>query len=528
MIDRRHRMDAELLPVPLALAHLVGVARRNRAPRAARSPSRPLSAAARSSTSRAPGFSAAVIRREERVLEARLPSRAFEPGPVQQAVRIERVPDARPLAEREAHRGAALAQRGAVLAPAARAAAVLAREVLDGVLALGRHCGLSSNGSKCSVDGHLVAQAGERRFERAQADGAPGAGDVGNEFDLHGGERKCGEQSSDSSDPAKMGALPQNERPFPHRGVARVRSLECPAPCSQDPLNDLRRHPHSRRTSAQPQEPRSRPPHRRDDGRDRAERLGQVEPRVRHAVRGRPAPLRRDLQRLRAPVPRPHGPARGRRVDGVPPAIAIDQTNPVRSSRSTVGTMTELNDHLKLLFARAAELFDKQTGAARAPRHAGDDLRRADGARAAPKAAATIRASSSRSRSSCPDTERDEIEQWLAASGFTRVQAEREVASPTGPRKCSTSSPTASASRAPRSSRAIEAIETALKRGAGRVNVYVPRRGPKARAGRAELWRFSTGLHCPDSDCRYADRSRRSSRSTRPTARARPAAASAA
>src|SRR5690242_16846464 len=49
------------------------------------------------------------------------------------------------------------------------------------------------------------------------------------------------------------------------------------------------------------------------------------------------------------------------RVDGVPPAIAIDQTNPVRSSRSTVGTMTELNDHLKLLFARAAQLFDKQT-----------------------------------------------------------------------------------------------------------------------------------------------------------------------
>ena len=38
------------------------------------------------------------------------------------------------------------------------------------------------------------------------------------------------------------------------------------------------------------------------------------------------------------------------RVDGVPPAIAIDQTNPVRSSRSTVGTMTELNDHLKLLY----------------------------------------------------------------------------------------------------------------------------------------------------------------------------------
>jgi excinuclease ABC subunit A len=34
------------------------------------------------------------------------------------------------------------------------------------------------------------------------------------------------------------------------------------------------------------------------------------------------------------------------KVEGVPPAIAINQTNPVRSSRSTVGTMTELNDHL--------------------------------------------------------------------------------------------------------------------------------------------------------------------------------------
>jgi len=30
------------------------------------------------------------------------------------------------------------------------------------------------------------------------------------------------------------------------------------------------------------------------------------------------------------------------RIEGIPPAIAIDQTNPVRTSRSTVGTMTTL------------------------------------------------------------------------------------------------------------------------------------------------------------------------------------------
>ncbi|MBV9912229.1 MAG: hypothetical protein JOZ93_06615, partial [Sinobacteraceae bacterium] len=49
-------------------------------------------------------------------------------------------------------------------------------------------------------------------------------------------------------------------------------------------------------------------------------------------------------------------------ISGIPPAIAIDQTNPVRTSRSTVGTMTELNDHLKLLFARAAALYCRCCG----------------------------------------------------------------------------------------------------------------------------------------------------------------------
>jgi excinuclease ABC subunit A len=50
------------------------------------------------------------------------------------------------------------------------------------------------------------------------------------------------------------------------------------------------------------------------------------------------------------------------RIEGIPPAIAIDQTNPVRTSRSTVGTMTEINDHLKLLYARAAKLYCRGCG----------------------------------------------------------------------------------------------------------------------------------------------------------------------
>ena len=41
-------------------------------------------------------------------------------------------------------------------------------------------------------------------------------------------------------------------------------------------------------------------------------------------------------------------------IEGIPPAIAIESATTVRSSRSTVGTMTEINDHLKYLYARLA------------------------------------------------------------------------------------------------------------------------------------------------------------------------------
>lgn len=49
-------------------------------------------------------------------------------------------------------------------------------------------------------------------------------------------------------------------------------------------------------------------------------------------------------------------------VEGIPPAIAIDRRDPVRTSRSTVGTMTELTDYVKLLFARFAQLHCESCG----------------------------------------------------------------------------------------------------------------------------------------------------------------------
>src|ERR1035437_8591053 len=39
-------------------------------------------------------------------------------------------------------------------------------------------------------------------------------------------------------------------------------------------------------------------------------------------------------------------------IDGLSPAVAIEQKNPTRTSRSTVGTATEIYDYLRLLWAR--------------------------------------------------------------------------------------------------------------------------------------------------------------------------------
>jgi excinuclease ABC subunit A len=189
------------------------------------------------------------------------------------------------------------------------------------------------------------------------------------------------------------------------------------------------------------------------------------------------------------------------RVDGVPPAIAIDQTNPVRSSRSTVGTMTEINDHLKLLFARAAELFDRQT--ALRVRHDTPQMVYADliertapaDGREEPRLVVTFPVE-------LPgNTTAEELAQWLSASGFTRVHGEREVNTPKGPHKLLDVVADRFRIHAVEKSRAMEAIELALKRGSGRTDIHVL----DADGNEMHCWRYSTGLHCPESDIRYGD-----------------------
>ena len=49
-------------------------------------------------------------------------------------------------------------------------------------------------------------------------------------------------------------------------------------------------------------------------------------------------------------------------IEGIPPAIAIEQRNAVRTTRSTVGTMTEICDHLKVLWPHLATLHCRKCG----------------------------------------------------------------------------------------------------------------------------------------------------------------------
>jgi excinuclease ABC subunit A len=171
-------------------------------------------------------------------------------------------------------------------------------------------------------------------------------------------------------------------------------------------------------------------------------------------------------------------------VDGIPPAIAIDQTNPVRTSRSTVGTMTELNDHLKLLFARAAKLHCRGCGKPVTK----DDPSSIYG---------FLKALSSEARFiitfpiPVPKSfSEKEIEQLLQAQGYTKLHSRSKTLIEVIQDRVRLGSI--------ERQRVIEALEAALRIGRGRVNVYLE--DPDLRC-----YRFSSDLHCAECDIHYAE-----------------------
>jgi excinuclease ABC subunit A len=176
-------------------------------------------------------------------------------------------------------------------------------------------------------------------------------------------------------------------------------------------------------------------------------------------------------------------------IEGVPPAIAIDQTNPVRTSRSTVGTMTELADHLKVLYARAAMLFCRGCGQAvrrDSPASIYDELARRSREAGDPRLIVTFPVAVPANFSE------DEVRQLLERQGYTRIHA-REAA------RLSVVQDRFRIGGVDRA-RVVDALEAALRVGQGRVDVHVG-----AESGTDTVWRFSSDLHCPDCDIHYRD-----------------------
>ena len=176
------------------------------------------------------------------------------------------------------------------------------------------------------------------------------------------------------------------------------------------------------------------------------------------------------------------------RIEGIPPAIAIDQTNPVRTSRSTVGTMTEINDHVKLLFARAAVLYC---------RNCGREVRRDDAESIHRELAQEPRVGGAAARVlvtfgvTVPENfSRDEVQTFLARQGYTRIRARSETAIEVIQDRV--------AFDADNRSRLIEALETALKFGNGRLTVRLAESEDVA-------FKFSAHRHCAPCDLSYGD-----------------------
>ncbi|TFH70831.1 excinuclease ABC subunit A [Gammaproteobacteria bacterium LSUCC0112] len=174
-------------------------------------------------------------------------------------------------------------------------------------------------------------------------------------------------------------------------------------------------------------------------------------------------------------------------IEGIPPAIAIDQSNPVRTSRSTVGTMTELNDYIKLVYARLSHLHCP--GCQR-------EVKRDT----TPTIIADLMASlptDTRLHICLPvnvphNFSGDEILQWLNQQGYTRIQVQNEhhvhavqdrLRLNEGNRE-----------------RLGEAIETALHHGSGHVIVYC-----EPDSDHQQIKAYSSHLHCPDCDKQFSE-----------------------
>ena len=179
------------------------------------------------------------------------------------------------------------------------------------------------------------------------------------------------------------------------------------------------------------------------------------------------------------------------RIDGLPPAIAIEQSNSVKTSRSTVGTMTEIADHLKLLFARLASLTCPHCGRQVRPLGATQITDQVLAARAGREVIVGF---------SLPMPSRPSLDAALATlkqQGFLRVYIEGEFRRTDEPAPGETAPASLRVVQdrvhvsAKNRARLAEAIESALRHGQGQVQVW------ESDVDLKHELRFSSAWVCP-------------------------------
>jgi excinuclease ABC subunit A len=180
------------------------------------------------------------------------------------------------------------------------------------------------------------------------------------------------------------------------------------------------------------------------------------------------------------------------RIDGLPPAIAIEQSNSVKTSRSTVGTMTEAADYLKMLFARLGALTCPHCGRTIRPMGATQIVEEVLGARAGREVLVGF---------SVPMPNRPTLDAALATlkqQGFLRVWIDGKLRR--------TDEPAAPGETAPpflrvvqdrltvtpqNRARLAEAVEAALQHGLGQMQVF------NESGEKKDELRFSNAWICP-------------------------------
>ncbi len=183
------------------------------------------------------------------------------------------------------------------------------------------------------------------------------------------------------------------------------------------------------------------------------------------------------------------------KIEGVPPAIAIDQTNPVRTSRSTVGTMTEINDHLKMLFAHLGKPYCRSCG----------KLIKKDNPE-------SIYQDIVQRTSGMADDSRiyisftidvpkkypiEDVVSALSAQGYTHVNVPpRKKVGP-----CQVEVTAGRFKKGADKSRIIETIENSLSTGKGHIQVRAETADNKILG----QWKFSNTLSCADCDVTYSE-----------------------